>query len=63
MMKQWRTANRHTILRKQRSFSLCSALVKNGAVAAVHKESGKMMGYILFSKFDEGVYEMGWIYN
>ena len=36
---------------------------RNGAVAAVHKESGKMMGYILFNEFDEGVYEMGWIYN
>ena len=22
-----------------------------------------MMGYILFNEFDEGVYEMGWIYN
>ena len=36
---------------------------QNGAVAGVHKESGKMMGYILFNEFDEGVYEMGWIYN
>ncbi len=36
---------------------------RKGAVAAVHKESGKMMGYILFNEFDEGVYEMGWIYN
>ena len=22
-----------------------------------------MMGYILFNKLDEGIYEMGWIYN
>ena len=22
-----------------------------------------MMGYILFNEFDEGVYEIGWIYN
>ena len=22
-----------------------------------------MIGYILFNEFDEGVYEMGWIYN
>lgn len=36
---------------------------RNGAVAAVHKESGKMIGYILFHEFDEGVYEIGWIYN
>ncbi len=38
-------------------------IARHGAVAAVHKESGKMMGYILFREFDEGVYEMGWIYN
>ena len=36
---------------------------RKGAVAAVHKESGKMIGYILFHEFDEGVYEIGWIYN
>ncbi len=36
---------------------------RKGAVAAVHKESGKMIGYILFNVLDEGVYEMGWIYN
>lgn len=36
---------------------------RKGAVAAVHKESGKMMGYILFKEFNQGVYEMGWIYN
>ncbi len=35
----------------------------NGALAAVHKESGKMIGYILFNEFDAGVYEMGWFYN
>lgn len=36
---------------------------RKGAVAAVHKESGKLIGYILFHEFDQGVYEMGWIYN
>ena len=36
---------------------------KKGAVAAVHKETAKMIGYILFNEFDEGVYEIGWIFN
>lgn len=36
---------------------------KKGAVAAVHKDSGKMIGYILFNLFEEGVYEIGWIFN
>lgn len=41
------------------SFCIC----QKGAVAAVHKDNGKMMGYILFNEFAEGVYEMGWIFN
>ena len=36
---------------------------KKGAVAAALKETGKVIGYILFNEFDEGVYEIGWIYN
>ena len=48
---------------KTQKFLTSFCIGQNGAVAAVHKESGKMMGYILFNEFDEGVYEMGWIYN
>ena len=48
---------------KTKEFLTSFCIGQNGAVAAVHKESGKMMGYILFNEFDEGVYEMGWIYN
>jgi len=36
---------------------------RKGAVAAVHRESGKLIGYILFHMLDEGVYEMGWIFH
>lgn len=36
---------------------------KKGAVAAVHKEIEKVIGYILFKEFSEGVYEIGWIFN
>ena len=48
---------------KTKEFLTSFCIGRNGAVAAVHKESGKMMGYILFKRQDEGVYEMGWIYN
>ena len=48
---------------KTEKFLTSFCIGRNGAVAAVHKESGKMIGYILFNEFDEGVYEMGWIYN
>ena len=36
---------------------------KRGAAAAVHKETAKVIGYILFSEIGEGVYEIGWIFN
>ena len=40
---------------------------RKGAVAAIHKESGKVIGYILFKSLGEDpaedVYEIGWIFN
>ncbi len=36
---------------------------KGWAVAAVHKETAKVIGYILFNEFGEGVYEIGWFFN
>lgn len=36
---------------------------KRGAVAAIHKDTGKVIGYILFNEFDESIYEMGWFFN
>ena len=36
---------------------------KRGAVAAVHKDTSKIIGYILFKEYDEEVYEIGWIFN
>lgn len=48
---------------KTKAFLASFCLEQKGAVAAVHKESGKIIGYILFNKQDEGVYEMGWFFN
>ena len=48
---------------KTKEFLTSFCIGRKGSGAAVHKESGKMMGYILFKRQDEGVYEMGWIYN
>lgn len=36
---------------------------RKAAVAAVHRESGKVIGYILFHSLLDGVYEMGWFFN
>lgn len=49
--------------KKTKEFLTSFCIGKQGAVAAVQKDSGKLIGYILFNEFDEGVYEMGWIYN
>lgn len=48
---------------KTKDFLSSFCIGRNGAVAAVHKESGKVMGYILFKEYGESVYEMGWIFN
>ena len=50
-------------MEKTRAFLQEFCIGKKGAVAAVRKDTGKMVGYILFHEFDEGVYEMGWIFN
>lgn len=36
---------------------------KKAAVAAVHKENNKMIGYILFKESEKKVYEIGWFFN
>ena len=36
---------------------------KKAAVAAVHKENNKIIGYILFNDSHKDVYEMGWFFN
>lgn len=48
---------------KTKEFLSSFCIGKNGALAAVHRESGKMIGYILFNESGEGVYEMGWFFN
>ncbi len=50
-------------LEKTKEFLTSFCIGRKGAIAAVHKDSGKVIGYILFKRQDEGVYEMGWIYN
>lgn len=48
---------------KTKQFLTGFCIGRKGAVAAVHRESGKLIGYILFHASDEDVYEMGWIFN
>ena len=48
---------------KTKRFLMDFCIGRKGALAAVHRESGRVIGYLLFNQFDEGVYEMGWIFN
>ena len=38
-------------------------IAEKGAFAAVLKDSGKVIGYILFNSPDGSVYEIGWFFN
>ncbi len=48
---------------KTEKFLEAFCIGRNGAVAAVHKETGKVIGYILFNEQEDGIYEIGWFFN
>lgn len=50
-------------LEKTEDFLRSFCIERGGALACAHRESSKMIGYILFKSLEEGVYEMGWIFN
>lgn len=50
-------------LEKTRAFLNSFCIERKAAVAAVHKESCKLIGYILFNEITEGEYEIGWFFN
>lgn len=50
-------------LEKTRQFLDEFCIGKNGALAAVLKQSDKVIGYILFKPWEDDVYEIGWIFN
>ncbi len=48
---------------KTKNFLNEFCIAREGAAAAVHKQSGKVIGYILFNEYTGNVYEMGWFFN
>lgn len=50
-------------MEKTRDFLESFCIGRCGALAAVHKASGKLIGYVLFKEYEEEVYEIGWIFN
>ena len=50
-------------LEKTEKFLKSFCIDRRGALAAVHRESGKLIGYILFNEYEKSVYEIGWFFN
>lgn len=48
---------------KTQNFLSSFCIARKGAMAAVHRETDKMIGYILFKEYEKDVYEIGWIFN
>ena len=48
---------------RTRKFLEDFCIAKKGAVAAVHKDRKKVIGYILFKRWKGSVYEIGWIFH
>lgn len=48
---------------KTKNFLMGFCIDRKGAFAAVHKESDKVIGYILFHALEDDVYEIGWFFN
>lgn len=50
-------------LEKTQTFLETFCMDRQGALAVVEKATGKVIGYLLFCPHEEGIYELGWIFN
>lgn len=50
-------------LAKTKNFLNTFCIGREGALAAVHRDSGRLIGYILCREEEAGVYEMGWFFH
>ena len=48
---------------KTQDFLASFCIGQKGAMAAVHKDSGKLIGYLLFKEYEKDIYELGWFIN
>ncbi len=48
---------------KTKAFLQAFCIDRSGAVAAMEKQSRKVIGYLLFSQTEPDVYEMGWFFH
>lgn len=50
-------------IEKTKKFLQSFCIDRGGALACCLRESGELIGYVLFSEYEPGVYELGWIFN
>ncbi len=50
-------------LEKTRAFLETFCIGRRCALAAVHRESGRLIGYLLFAEVEADVYELGWVFH
>lgn len=50
-------------LEKTKKFLNSFCIEHGGALACCLRESGRLIGYILFNEYEKDVYEAGWIFN
>lgn len=49
--------------RKTQRFLNSFCIEQRGAVAAVGRDNGRVIGYILFNELENEIFELGWIFN
>lgn len=50
-------------IRQTEAFLRDFCIGRRGALAAALRETGQVIGYLLFKPLEEGVYELGWIFH
>lgn len=50
-------------LEQTKRFLESFCIARGGAVAAVDRQTNKVIGYILFTEVEAGEYELGWFFN
>ena len=48
---------------KTEAFLRSFCIARRGALACVHRESGLLLGYLLFNPVEDGVCEIGWVFR
>ena len=61
--RSWPIASRPTPPAQTEAFLRSFCMERHGAVAVAHKDTVRVIGYILFHETEAEVYEIGWFFN